>query len=131
MKEILQQKRHRGVLLGKIVTILFILFLSVLAVFLLISNWNMYRKMSEAKKNGTVANQKLEELKNRKEDLERKIDMLSTDSGIEKEIRDRFPLVKSGEEVIMIVESSKKSKDDSFVADKPSLWNRFVDWINN
>jgi cell division protein FtsB len=131
MKEILQQKRHRGVLLGKIVTILFILFLSVLAVFLLISNWNMYRKMSEAKKNGILANQKLEELKNRKGDLERKIDMLSTDSGIEKEIRDRFPLVKSGEEVIMIVESSKKSKDDSFVADKPSLWNRFVDWINN
>jgi cell division protein FtsB len=81
---------------------------SVLALVLIIlfffvkATIDFYQKASESKKRKERAETELLELQKRKENLENKIQSLSSPVGVEKELREKFDLVKEGEETILI-----------------------------
>ncbi|MBI2109277.1 MAG: septum formation initiator family protein [Parcubacteria group bacterium] len=58
----------------------------------------------ETRENYKAALGEFEKLENRKENIENRIEMLSTERGIEEEIRNKFGFIKEGEEVVIIVE---------------------------
>jgi len=64
--------------------------------------WSVLQKERETKNNLNNANEELIELEDRRELLAREIRKLSTERGVEEEIRDKFRVVKSGEEIALL-----------------------------
>lgn len=75
-------------------------------VFVMIANgaWGMYEKSREATDKTDAVAQRVAELESREEELTRDILDLSTERGIEGEIRDRFMVAKEGESVIIVAD---------------------------
>ncbi len=72
-------------------------------------------KMDETSQNREIAERKTTELLEQKQDLTAKIAKLNTESGVEESIRDKFGLVKDGEQVIVVVDDKNppKAEDSS------------------
>ena len=102
--------------------------LVVLIVLLLNMVWDLYKKQETTKDNLTKTAATFEELQAREKMLSSEIDRLKTEGGIEEEIRDKYGLVKPGEEVIMMV-----NQDDSTSSDATSsgdgLWQKIGNWF--
>jgi cell division protein FtsB len=85
--------------------------LAALVVLLLASvqaAWGVYKKNAESSENLAIAKKQLERLEARQAFLEDGIRHLSTERGIEEEIRDKFRVAKPGEHMIVIVENEPK-----------------------
>jgi cell division protein FtsB len=68
--------------------------------------------MMETSKNKNIAEKKVTELKQMKQELSENIASLNTEKGQEESIRDKFGFAKEGEEVVVIVEE-KNEKEES------------------
>ena len=90
-----------------------IILLGIFVLFLGNAAWNAYQKYSIAKKNRDNAVMELKKLQERGEKLQEDLGLLSTEKGIESELRRRFNIVKEGEDVIVIIDNK-----DAEVADK-------------
>jgi len=82
---------------------------------------NMFEKNKEAKKNLEDTQKNLEVLVDRKENLEKEISRLSTERGIDDEIRTKFQVTKEGEKMIVLV-NSPESTTTEVVEEKESFW---------
>lgn len=110
--------------------VLIILGLVVIAGFLLVSNWRIYQRLRESLNHNQVAETNLKELGNRENELKNKVSSLQTENGLDKEIRERFPVAKPGEEVIMIVKDNNKTASDTgSVVNSRGRWSKFLEWI--
>ena len=81
--------------------------LALLIILALFFAWEMIDfmgKMAITAENRKIAENKVRELEEDKEKLSANIAKLKTESGIEETIREKFGLVKPGEDVIIIVE---------------------------
>lgn len=72
---------------------------------------NMYKKYAHAKKIRDEVALELVNVQNNKEALERNIESLSTDRGKEAEVRDRYRVVKEGEQMILIVDNEDSEEN--------------------
>jgi cell division protein FtsB len=79
--------------------------LAILCVFLAQAAWGVYgkEKLSALERNQATA--ELATLKARKATLEAETSRLKTVEGVESEIRDKYRMVKEGEELVVIVEN--------------------------
>lgn len=91
------------------------------------ATWRVYAKERSAATELRNQAASLGELKQRKAALEAKLRALSTERGVEEEIRDRFPVTKPGEEVITVVNPAGPAATTS--AKKPSFWARLATWF--
>lgn len=100
MLDIKQRARIRRIIYGKPMII------ALALLFVLISRgaWGMYEKSVEAKEKSDRAIEKLSELKAREAQLSSDIENLSTERGVEGEIRDRFMVAKEGENVMIVTD---------------------------
>lgn len=89
---------------------IFAVILIVVSVFLLRSVWDVYKKSVVARISMDEARSDLEALQLKKTGLEREINSLSTERGIEEELRRRFQVVKPGEQVLVIVDKNDNKK---------------------
>ena len=83
------------------------LILILLGVIIFVFAWSVIQLIGKAKetaKNKNIAEDKIAELKKGKEQLSFDIAKFQTDKGIEENIREKFGLVKEGENMIMIIE---------------------------
>jgi cell division protein FtsB len=103
--------------------------LLLMVVYLFWANWKLFNKVAESIKNREVAEASLNSLISRQADLEKKVEDLGTDSGIEKEIRERFPVAKQGEEVIMVVDKKSGISDLDSDNSRDSWWQKFLKWV--
>lgn len=69
------------------------------------ATWGLYWKAQLAKKNLRDSTERVAKLEERQIILQEKIERLKTPRGIEEEIRNNYPVVKEGEQVINIVET--------------------------
>ena len=112
MKSFQQKRGWRNIFQSRPVLI----FLSVV---LIVFAWGVFGfmgKMRATSENRRIAENKLAQLQKQKFDLQKEINSLNTEDGREKSIRERFPVAKEGEGVIMIVEDKNKpevKKEDS------------------
>ena len=97
----------------KVIYSRFVLALILIVLFFFVkATIDFYQKAAESKKRKERAETELLELQKRKENLENKIQSLSSPVGVEKELREKFDLVKEGEETILIGDSKGTSSQN-------------------
>lgn len=104
--------------------------LALLIVFLIliVFSYNMIGLVSkerETNRNKITEMNKLEDLRAREANLNKEIDRLNTNEGIEESVREKFQVVKPGEKMVVIVEDAKKDEQPDEGARDHSFWG----WI--
>lgn len=89
------------------------------------ATWNVYAKeqSSNEKRDRVVA--ELQMLKERERTLTASITRLSTDEGVEAEIRENYRLAKPGEQLVVIVDERQKEVVEDKGAIR-SVWDSFI-----
>ena len=103
--------------------------LLIVLFFLLKGVWNVYGKQQITRENYEETRVKLEALRARETKLSKDIEKLKTDEGVEQEIRDRYGLVKPGEEIIVIVDKSRENREDRLIYPEESFWQKIINWF--
>ena len=101
MSEFEQNRRIRRILLSPVVLVL----LAILLFFLARGVWNIYVKDRASISELNSSKERLAKLQSRQETLVVSTEKLSTESGVEYEIRDRLQMARAGERQIVIVDS--------------------------
>ena len=83
---------------------LIILALAILVVSALWGVWNVYRKERESAVEGVRAQTQLSELQKQQAQLQRDLDSLKSDRGMEAALRNQYGMGKQGEGMVVIVE---------------------------
>lgn len=102
--------------------------LVIVIIFLTNAVWGVYKKQDLTKDNLAKTAANLESLQAREKMLSSEIDRLKTEGGTEAEIREKYGLVKPGEEVIVLVEKDD-SMDSGVVSSNISFWRKVKDWF--
>jgi len=102
--------------------------LLILVLLLLKMVWSVYEKQALTKDNLAKTATSFERLQEREKMLSSSIDKLKTDNGIEQEIREKYGLVKPGEEVIVVVDGEDGTSSGS-VSSEISFWQKVKDWL--
>ncbi len=100
MQDFQQKKKWRSVLESRPVLIFLIILLLLFA-------WGvigLFNKMQMTRENRRLAENKLAELQKKKEIFSADVAKLESQDGIEESIREKFPVVKDGEELIIVVD---------------------------
>jgi len=79
-----------------------ILFLCLLAIFSVRQVYDVYTKYRESRDNLDTIEKEYEVTREREEKLQRDISELHSEDGVDKEIREKFSVVKEGEKVLVI-----------------------------
>ena len=126
MLEFQEKRKLRRLIYSKITLVLLILLI------LLILNgvWNIYKKQDITKDNLAKTASSLESLQARENMLSSQIERLKTPAGTEEEIREKYGLVKPGEEVIVVVDSSTTAADETSTTDT-GFWQKIVNWFQD
>lgn len=90
------------------------------------ATWSIYFKEEAARQAHLDEAKRLSDLSTRQQNLSAQIDSLNTQAGVEAEIREKYPLAKSGEEVIVLT-NSPASKSAS--SGSQSLWQGLLSWL--
>ncbi len=125
MLDFYQKRKLKGILLLPITRI--ILFLIV--VFLAYSAFVRYKIAAEMKERREQAEIEVQELEKQKRLLEKKVDYLSNERGIEAELRRQFDVTLPGEEVIVIMEPENQQAEPvaATSSEKERSWYVFWD----
>ncbi|HEU5114497.1 MAG TPA: septum formation initiator family protein [Candidatus Paceibacterota bacterium] len=102
--------------------------IAVLAIVVLVlvrGVWNVYGKYEKSKEIADRMQSDLSSLQSRESSLSKQIDALSTPEGKEREIRDRFGVVKDGEKMVILVDDSTTSTQTAAAANT-GFWSRFL-----
>jgi cell division protein FtsB len=83
-------------------------FLLLLIILLINAVWGIRAKYEKSKNMAATAAVDLEALKEREKILQDAVEALNTEEGKEKELRDRFGVVKEGERMIILVDEGVK-----------------------
>lgn len=87
--------------------------------------WNAYERYSRSEVAVAYLESEKERLIDREVRLSRSIDALSTQEGVEREIRSMYGMVRPGEELIIVV-ADRSSSSGEEVVKKEGWWDRFL-----
>lgn len=121
MKKFKEENKWRRILQSKP----FLILLVLIVLGLIWSVFGLFTRMQETAKNRKIEEEKILDLNQRKEKLILDIANLKTEKGVEENIREKFGLVKEGEEMIVVVED--KAQSDS----KEKTSNKFFIFLRN
>jgi len=117
MKKFQNKKHYKKIMQSKPVLIV----LGVCLIFFIFNIIQLTNKAIETRKNRNIAQNKINQFQQQKNDLEYKIQKLNTEKGMEENIRERFGLAKEGEGVVIIVEDKNKIENKEIENDKGFL----------
>ena len=103
-----------------------VLALFIVFLFLVRGVWNIYQKEKESANLDSDSRAKLESLNSQADQLNSNISKLSTDAGIDEELRQKYGVVKPGEEMIVVV-----PQDATTSTSTPSGFSKFFDKIKS
>ena len=86
----------------------------------------MYAKSTEAKEKRDLAMAELKRLEARETDLKTEISRLSSERGVEEELRDRYFVAKEGERVAVIRTDSSPPSKTNTRATEGGFWKKFL-----
>lgn len=98
----------------------------LVAFFMLFPTWNAYSNMQETFEKRASAEDELAELLVRESELQTEIDRLTTEQGIEAEIRRKFEVGRAGEQLIVIVGEPEEVIVEEEVVLPPSKLRSFL-----
>lgn len=103
-----------------------IVVLLVICIILGASVFKIAKKYIHAKSIRDDYQQELEQVKKHEADLQKNIAALSTERGKEEEIRDRYRVVKQGEQMILIVNNTDEQLEAEI---EHSFWKKIKVWF--
>ncbi len=91
------------------------------------SVWGVYQNEKISRGNKQYSEGKYQELKNKSDLIISEIEMLETEKGVETEIRDKFRVVKEGEQLAIIINSGDEEDMGEIKEEKiwVKIWNFF------
>jgi cell division protein FtsB len=119
-----EKRRIKRILYSKPTLII----LTLLVIWLFFAVWSIYKKERDTRLRRIEQREVLNELQGREKSLKEEIERLSTERGIEEEVRSKFEVGKEGEKVFIIVDNPEKEnspEDDS----KDGLWQKIFNWF--
>ena len=102
MLEFQAKKRFRKFFFSKGVIVIMI----ILVILIARATWNVFKKEQASAANAAEAVHELAKLQNRQSLLTSEIGRLSTDEGVEEEIRSKYSVIKPGENMLVIVDKN-------------------------
>ena len=123
MRDLQERKRLRRVLNSPITCIA----LFIIVIFLIYTDYDIYKKNQITKINRIESDKKLALLKYKYEHLTASLEKLNTERGMEEELRNKFQVTKGGEEVLIVVDEDNSQKP-AIVPNK-SYWQRFKEFF--
>ncbi len=124
MREFQEKKKFKKILYSKGMVITLV----VLIIFFARATYGVYKKQEESSANSYRAANELKRLVDRQTLLNSELARLSTNEGIEEEIRAKFGVSKPGEEVLIIVDPDKATTTE--IIEEESLWGKFKNFFN-
>ena len=104
-----------------------LIFLAIVATGVVHASWSMYQKSKEALVKKEKALSELSELEARQAQLSHDITVLSTERGVEAEIRERFMVAKEGESVMILAEPVEEKVHTVTIVDQnPTMMRRVL-----
>lgn len=122
MRDFQQKKKWRNMLESWPV-------LFFLGILLLLFAWGVFGllfRMHATRENRKLAEVKLAELKEKKEIFSNDVAKLGSETGIEESIREKFPVVKEGEGLIVVVED--KSLSEELKKEEKGFFSKLLFW---
>ena len=124
MRGFRQQKQH----ILRVFTLRIFTVVLLLALFALLKGgWNVYQKQREAYVHKINAEAKLDELVDRKRQLQAEVLHLKSNRGIEEEMRQQFEVAREGEGLIIIVDRPSPEGEEGVVKGK-EWWRPVWPW---
>ena len=124
MKEFRRRRSVKQVLYAPVTIVL----LALVLFFLARAAMNGYRSEQNSRRELVNAERNVADLSVRSDFLQREIDKLSSEPGLEAELRNKFPIVKEGEKMVIIVEPAEGSTNTSGNS-KLGFWGRILDFF--
>jgi cell division protein FtsB len=124
MREFQERRRMRRFLHSRYA----IAVLLVLCALLARGVWSVYQKYERSKELAQRTQGELAELEARQKTLSQLNASLETEQGKEREIRDRFGVVKPGERMVVVVDDATRT-DDGQSDGAGGWWQRFLGWF--
>ena len=90
--------------------------------------WSVYQKERVVHKELELAREHVTDLASRQEALQKKLENINTEGGVEHEIRKSFPLTREGEGVIVLLDA-KPALDEKEQNSRKSLWAMISGWF--
>ena len=115
MVNLRRRRQFKSVLFSRVVVVILV----VLVVILGKATWSVFSKSSATNEKLERARQEREHLEEREEFLIREIERLSTEEGIEEEIRIRFGIAKEGERMFVVTDVKESTSTDEI---KRGFW---------
>ena len=110
-----------------ITAVLVIVFISIAN-----STWEVYKKDKVARINREEVEKQLADLSAKRDYLVGQLNNLSTERGIESELRSKYQVTKEGEQELVVVDIATTSQDNlPAKAEDKSFWDNIVDMISN
>ncbi len=119
-----EKRKIKRLLYSKVTLII----LALLVIWLSFNVFSMYKKERDTRLRRIEQREVLDELEGREASLKEEIERLSTERGIEQEVRSKFEVGKEGEEVVIIVDNP----DDEDVNKKEiekTFWQKIFSWF--
>ncbi len=121
--EFQEQRRIRKLFHSRYVLVILI----ILALLVARAVWGIYVKYERSRAITEKAQTDLVALEDRQKMLALSIESLNTDEGKERELRDRFGVIKEGETLVVLVGDGSDEKP--LKRDEKSWWQKFLDYI--
>ena len=118
-----QKKNIRKVIYSRITIFVFI----IIVIFLVRAVYDIYQKERMSAKSVSSVEENYNSLKARQSMLKSEIERLSTDKGVEEEIRSKFSVAKPGETVVVIIDSGSTSTGLENV--EVGFWQKIFGWM--
>lgn len=119
-----EKRRFRRFLYSKVTLII----LGLIVIWLSFVVFDMYKKERDTGIKSAEQKEILNELEEREAALQEEIDRLSTQKGIEAEIRSKFEVGKEGEGVIIIVDNPEE-ENVLEINSKKTFFQKIFDWF--
>lgn len=122
--EFQEQRRIRKLLHSRyaLVILIILMLLSARAV------WGIYVKYEKSRAITEKARADLAQLEERQRNLALSIEGLKTEEGKERELRDRFGVVKEGETLVVLIDNNPTTQKP-LKKDDRSFWQKILDYI--
>ncbi|HAS85014.1 MAG TPA: hypothetical protein DCS23_03030 [Candidatus Yonathbacteria bacterium] len=91
--------------------------------------WGIHQKAQIAISERNIAQRSMLEMEERTAELQSSLIHLKSDIGVEEEIRQKYSVVRPGEEVVVIVDDRAKKSENSEAGIGNGFWRSIVDFF--
>ncbi len=112
------------IIYSKVMVLILLIFLALLSY----SVFSLYKKRNEALTKAHAAQAELDRVKDKQSQIDSSLDKLSTPEGIEDAIRDKFQVVKDGEELIVVTDPNHNETSEKEEV-KQTFWDKIKEFF--